>query len=185
MTSEHSAILLASTSTVCMCETRNQWNFAFIWLNSLVSTWSECQWLKQVQGSRLQQQYLQKCALPNLRGTWQFCLFQINCSILQIKCAYYPCLKNLHRMRALLFVWEDVLWNINIIFLLTNTHTQLLPHGTTLNEGNRKQVFPKIELSDLANKQDTQFNLTQINDKYFLVYSMQLMWYTCTNWHLS
>ena len=69
-------------------------------------------------------------------------------------------------MRALLFVWEDVLWNINIIFLLTNTHTQLLPHGTTLNEGNRKQVFPKIELSDLANKQDTQFNLTQINDKY-------------------
>ena len=56
MTSEHSAILLASTSTVCMCETREQWNFAFIWLNSLVSTWSECQWLKQVQGSRLQQQ---------------------------------------------------------------------------------------------------------------------------------
>ena len=54
MTSEHSAILLASTSTVCMCETREQWNFAFIWLNSL--TWSECQWLKQVQGSRLQQQ---------------------------------------------------------------------------------------------------------------------------------
>ena len=30
---------------------------------------------------------------------------------------------------------------------------QLLPHGTTLNEDNRKQVFPKIELPDLANKQ--------------------------------
>ena len=107
------------------------------------------------------------------------------CSILQIKCAYYPCFKNLHGMHALLFVWEDVLWNINIIFLLTKTHTQLLPHGTPLKEGNRKQVFPKIELTDLANKQDAQFNLIQINDKYFLAYSMQHMGYICTIWHLS
>lgn len=109
------------------------------------------------------------------------------CSILQIKCAYYPCFKIFYGMRALLFVWEDVLWNINIIFLLTKTHTQLLPHGTTLKEGNRKQVFPKIELSDLANKQ-TRRKVQSDSDKWqilFSIFYIQHMGYTCTIWHLS
>ena len=74
-------------------------------------------------------------------------------------------------MHALLFVWEDVLWNINIIFLLTKTHTQLLPHGTTLKGGNRKQVFPKIELSDLANKQ-TRCPVQSDSDKWQILFSI-------------
>ena len=74
-------------------------------------------------------------------------------------------------MRAFLFVWEDVLWNINTIFLLTKTHMQLLPHGTTLNEDNRKQVFPKIELPDLANKQ-TGHTVQSDSDKWQILFSI-------------